>query len=103
MAEITLTKNNFDDEVLKSDKPVLVDFWASWCCPCRMVAPVVAELAEEAGEKYKVGKINVDAEPELAAAFQIMSIPTLMVFKNGKPVQTAVGLRSKSAIAEMLK
>lgn len=103
MAEITLTKNNFDNEVLKSDKPVLVDFWASWCGPCRMVAPVVAELAEEAGEKYKVGKINVDAEPELAAAFQIMSIPTLMVFKNGKPVQTAVGLRSKSAIAEMLK
>ncbi len=103
MAEIKLTKQNFEDEVLKSDRPVLVDFWASWCGPCRMIAPVVSEIAEEAAERFKVGKVNVDEEQELAALFQIMSIPTLMVFKDGKPVNTVVGFRPKAALLEMLK
>ncbi len=103
MAEIKLTKQNFENEVLKSDKPVLVDFWASWCGPCRMIAPVVSEIAEEAAERFKVGKVNVDEEPELAALFQIMSIPTLMVFKEGKPVSTVVGFRPKAELLEMLK
>lgn len=103
MAEIKLTKQNFENEVIKSDKPVLVDFWAPWCGPCRMVAPVIAELAEEADGRFKVGKVNVDDEPELAALFKIMSIPTMMVFKGGKVVDTTVGARPKAQLLEMLK
>ena len=82
MSVITITKENFEQEVLHSDKPVLLDFWASWCGPCRMVSPIVDEIADETSS-IKVGKVNVDEQPELAAQFQVMSIPTLMVFKNG--------------------
>ena len=103
MAEIKLTKQNFEEKVIHADKPVLVDFWASWCGPCRMIAPIVAEIAEEAGVRFKVGKVNVDEEPELAAAFQIMSIPTLMVFKNGQPVNMAAGSRPKAELLAMLQ
>ena len=103
MTEIKLTKQNFENEVIQSKIPVLVDFWAAWCGPCRIVAPVIAEIAEEADGKFKVGKVNVDEEPDLAALFQIMSIPTLMVFKNGKPVSTAVGFRPKAELLKTLK
>ena len=103
MAEITLTKDNFKEEVLNSDKPVLVDFWATWCGPCRMVAPIVAQIAEEQEGVVKVGKVNVDEEPGLAGQFGISSIPTLMVFKNGQLVNTAVGVRPKEQIEVLLK
>ena len=102
MAEITLTKQNFETEVLRSEKPVLVDFWASWCGPCRMLAPILSDIAEESAGRFQVGKVNVDEEPELASRFQIMSIPTLIVFKGGKPVSTAVGVRPKAEILKML-
>lgn len=102
MAVMTLTNDNFKSEVLESDKPVLVDFWASWCGPCRMVSPIVDEIAEEASDKFKVGKINVDEQPDLAAQFNVMSIPTLIVFKNGATAQTSVGVRSKADILAML-
>ena len=101
MSAININKNNFENEVLNSDKTVLLDFWASWCAPCRMVAPIVEEIAGERGD-IKVGKINVDEEPELANKFSIMSIPTLVVMKNGKIVQQVSGARSKNAILEML-
>ena len=103
MAEITLTRSNFQAEVLESDKPVLVDFWATWCGPCRMVAPIVAQIAEEQEGVVKVGKVNVDEEPGLAGQFGISSIPTLMVFKNGQLVNTAVGVRPKEQIEALLK
>ena len=103
MSVITLTKNNFDAEVLNSEKPVLIDFWAPWCGPCRMVSPVVDEIAQESDGTYKVGKINVDEQPELAAKFGVMSIPTLIVTKNGKVASTSVGARSKQAILGMLQ
>ena len=101
MSVITITKDNFEAEVMGSDKPVLVDFWASWCGPCRMVSPLVDEIAEET-TTAKVGKINVDEEPELAAQFGVMSIPTLMVFKDGKAVKISVGAKPKDDIKEML-
>ena len=103
MAEITLTSENFEAEVLHSDIPVLVDFWASWCGPCRMVAPIVAEIAEEQAGMVKVGKVNVDEEPALAGRFGIASIPTLMVFKNGQLTNTMIGARPKASIEAMLK
>ena len=102
MSAIHITKNNFDQEVLHSDKPVLLDFWAPWCGPCRMVSPIVDEIAAESTAS-KVGKINVDEEPELAQAFRVMSIPTLVVVKDGKAVRQAVGARPKQAILELLK
>lgn len=102
MSVLTLTKNNFDQEVLNSDKTVLIDFWASWCGPCRMVSPIVDEIAEQAGDTLKVGKINVDEESDLAAKFGVQSIPTLIVMKNGKVVNTSVGAKSKQAILAML-
>jgi thioredoxin 1 len=100
MSVVTLTKDNFESEVLKADKPVLVDFWASWCGPCKMVSPLVDEIAEEHDE-VKVGKINVDEESELAQQFQIMSIPTLLVFKNGEIAQRQVGAVPKEKIVEL--
>ena len=102
MAVLTITKENFESEVMQSDKPVLLDFWATWCGPCRMVSPIVDEIAEEATDK-KVGKINVDEQPELASSFQVMSIPTLVVIKDGKVTNTAVGARSKEAILKMFE
>ena len=103
MAEITLTKENFENEVLNSDIPVLVDFWATWGGPCKMIAPIVEEIAEENEGKIKVGKVNVDDESDLAAEFRISSIPTLLVFKNGQIVHTSVGYRPKEQILELLK
>ncbi len=102
MSALKITKNNFEQEVIQSDKPVLLDFWASWCGPCRMVSPIVEQVAEEVSSA-KVGKINVDEEPELAQAFRVMSIPTLVVMKNGKVVQSSVGTKSKQAILSMLQ
>jgi thioredoxin 1 len=101
MAAITITEKNFDTEVLQSAKPVLLDFWAPWCGPCRMVSPIVDEIAQEE-TAVKVGKVNVDENPELAQKFGVMSIPTLVVIKDGKVSQRAVGARPKGAIKEML-
>ena len=101
MSAININKNNFHSEVLNSDKKVLLDFWAPWCGPCRMVVPIVEEIANERPD-IKVGKINVDEQPELAAQFGIMSIPTLVVIQNGKIMNQAMGARSKSAILAML-
>lgn len=101
MAVITITKENFETEVLKSAQPVLLDFWAAWCGPCRMLSPVVDEVAEERTD-VKVGKVNVDEQPELAAEFGVMSIPALLLFENGKLVRQAVGARPKSGVLELL-
>ena len=101
MSAISVNKNNFGREVLNSDKPVLLDFWASWCGPCRMVSPIVDEIAAERSD-IKVCKIDVDEQPELAARFGVMSIPTLVVIKNGKVVNQAVGARPKAQILAML-
>ena len=94
---------NFEDEVLKSDIPVLVDFWATWCGPCRMLSPIVDEIAEEQSGSVKVGKVNIDEQPELASRFGVMSIPTLMVWKDGKLTDTSVGVKPKHMIEEMLR
>ena len=102
MAEIVLTKETFENEVLKSQKPVLIDFWATWCGPCRMIAPIIGELAKE-NDDIKVCKVNVDEQPELAAAFNVTSIPMLAVVKEGKIVNTAVGYKPKEEILELLK
>ena len=102
MAEIILNKDNFTSEVLESDKPVLVDFWAEWCGPCRMLAPVVEEIAEEFDGSVKVGKVNIDEEPELANKYRVEFIPTLIVFRNGKPESTSTGYVPKEKIEEML-
>lgn len=101
MAVLHVTKENFEKEVLQSDKKVLVDFWASWCGPCRRVSPIVDEIADERGD-LKVGKINVDEQPELASQFQIMSIPTLIVIKNGEITNRSVGVSPKQQILSML-
>jgi len=102
MSALKITKDNFETEVMSSDKPVLIDFWAPWCGPCRMVSPIVDEIAGEVTHS-KVGKINVDEEPELAKAFRVMSIPTLALIKDGQVVQLSVGAKSKAAIMDMLK
>lgn len=102
MAVITITNENFEAEVLKADKPVLLDFWASWCGPCKMLSPIVDQIAEEHDE-IKVGKINVDDQPDLAQQFRVMSIPTLVVMKNGEVAATSVGLQPKQAILDLVK
>ena len=101
--EVTITKNNFEAEVLCSEIPVLVDFWATWCGPCRMLAPVISEIAEEYAGTVKVGKVNVDEEPELAMQFRVDSIPTVMLFREGRLVNTTVGFRPKEQITAMLR
>ena len=98
MAEVTLTDDNFDGEVLKSDMPVLVDFWAVWCQPCRMQDPILHELASEFNDKIKIAKLNVDDNPNSAGKYGVMSIPTLMLFKNGETVKQWIGVQSKDSL-----
>ena len=100
--EMQFTDQNFDQEVLKSDKPALVDFWAPWCGPCQMMGPIIEELAKEMGDKVKVGKINVDENPDTAAKFGVMSIPTIKIFKDGKIVKEFVGVQNKDSLKEEL-
>ncbi len=102
MSEITVTQENFEAEVLRSDKPVLLDFWASWCGPCRMQGPILDEFAA-AHPEVKVGKVNVDDEQDLAMQFGVMSIPTLLAFKDGKPGRPAVGVQSIEALEQLVK
>ncbi|MBQ0071712.1 MAG: thioredoxin [Spirochaetales bacterium] len=102
MSELVVTENNFESEVLKSEKPVLLDFWATWCGPCRMLAPVMAQMAEEHPE-IKVGKVNVDEQPMLANAFGVESIPMVVLMKDGKAVRATVGYQPKEQIEELLK
>lgn len=101
MSTVTITKDNFGSEVLNSEKPVLIDFWASWCGPCRMVSPIIDEIAGEV-QHAKVGKVNVDEQPQLAAQFGVMSIPTLVVVKEGRVIKQSVGVRPKAEILKML-
>ena len=101
MSAVNFNKTNFQEEVTRSDKPVLLDFWAPWCAPCRMVVPIIEEIADERPD-IKVGKINVDEQPELASQFHVMSIPTLVVMKNGKIVNQVMGARPKAAILAMI-
>lgn len=100
--EVKLSNENFNKEVLNSEKPVLVDFWANWCGPCKMIAPIISEISEEFNNKVKVGKVNVDEEKELAIKYEISSIPTLVIFKNGKISKTLIGFRPKEEIKEVL-
>lgn len=102
MNTINISKNNFSEEVIRSDRPVLLDFWAPWCGPCRMVGPVLDEIAQERAD-IKVGKVNVDEQPELASQFGIMGIPTLVVMKDGNVIHQAAGARPKSQILSMLQ
>ena len=102
MSVITVTNENFEAEVLKSDKPVLIDFWAEWCGPCRMLSPVVDQVAEEV-DTVKIGKVNVDNDPELAKKYGVMSIPTLILFKNGEVVATSVGVKPKAEIKKLIE
>ena len=102
MAELKITAANFENEVLRSDKPVLLDFYADWCGPCKMLSPILHELAEEKSGALKVGKVNVDEQPDLAAEFGVMSIPTLLVFRDGRLVNQAVGARPKAGVLALL-
>lgn len=101
--EVKITESNFKEEVLNSSKPVLVDFWATWCGPCRMLSPVIEEIAAEKSETLKVGKVNVDEEPTLATQFGVVSIPMLVLFKNGKAVKTSVGYQPKEEILKFIE
>ena len=98
-----LNEKNFAEEVLKSDVPVLVDFWAEWCMPCKMLAPVIEELSSEANGTYKVAKVNVDEAPSLAAQYEVMSIPTVLVFRNGQITNKSIGVVPKASLLELLK
>lgn len=102
MTPIVLTKDNFENEVINSDKPVLIDFWASWCGPCKMMSPIFEEVAEEV-EDVKFGKVNVDEESEIAEKYSVMSIPTLVLIKGGKEVLRSVGVKPKREILNMIK
>ena len=101
--EYTITNKNFEEEVVKSEVPVLIDFWATWCGPCRMIAPEVEALADEYDGRIKVGKVNVDVEEELAVKYRVSSIPTLMLFEHGEPVKKVVGYRTKDALVDALE
>ena len=101
--EITLTVDNFKSEVLESDKPVLVDFWATWCGPCRMIAPIIEEIANELSSTVKVGKVNVDEQEELAVKYGISSIPTLLLFKGGEVVKKTLGYMPKEAVLKFIE
>lgn len=101
--EVKINESNFKEEVLNSTKPVLVDFWATWCGPCRMLSPIIEEIAAEKSETLKVGKVNVDEEPALATQFGIASIPMLVLFKNGKVVRTSVGYQTKEEILKLIE
>ena len=103
MAELKITRENFENEVMKSNIPVLIDFWAPWCGPCQMMGPIIEQLAEEYEGKAKVGKVNVDEEGELSQAFGVMSIPTIVLVKDGKVVKQAVGARPKTEVEAMLQ
>ena len=103
MSVINLSEKNFEEEVLKSDKTVLIDFWASWCGPCKMMSPVVDQIAEEMNDTVKVGKVNIDEEQSLAVRYNVMSIPTFVVIKNGKEVGRTIGVQDKEEIKSMLK
>ena len=103
MSVISLNEKNFEEEVLKSDKTVLIDFWASWCGPCKMMSPVIDAIAEEMGEKIKVCKINIDEEQNLAVKYNVMSIPTFIVLKNGKEISRSVGVQDKAEIIGMIE
>lgn len=102
MAELIITVDNFEEEVLKATKPVVVDFWATWCGPCRMQGPIIEKFAEEFGDKYIVGKIDVDEQEELAAKYSIMSIPTIKIFKNGEVAATAIGVQSRESLLDLI-
>jgi len=103
MSDLILTDQNFSEEVLKSQKPILVDFWAEWCMPCQMIAPILQEIAEEFGEKIKIGKLDVDKNPLISATFSIDAIPALILFKNGEIVQRLIGVQAKQVIEEAIK
>ena len=103
MAELTVTKDNFESEIIGCEKTVLLDFWAEWCAPCRMLSPVISEIAQEYADTVKVGKINVDEQPELAAGFRVSSIPTVVIIKDGKIAEVSVGYRSKEEIEKLIK
>ena len=103
MSVLNITKNNFQEEVMNSNKPVLLDFWAGWCGPCRMLSPVVDEIAEEVQGTAKVGKVNVDEQQELASEFQVMTIPTLVVIKNGQIQNRSMGVKPKEEILDMVQ
>lgn len=102
MSEIMITSENFDRTVMQSEKTVLIDFWAGWCGPCRMLAPIIDEIAEEYADTVTVGKINVDEQPQLAAAFGVESIPTLIAFKNGVPLGALVGLQTMESVIDLI-
>ena len=103
MSEIKITNKNFNEEVMEAEQPVLIDFWAPWCGPCRMVAPIIEQLATEYAGKVKVGKVNVDEEPELAQAFHVMSIPTIVLMKDGKVVKQTIGAKPKAELEAMIE
>jgi len=102
MSDLVLTDKNFSEEVFKSQKPVLVDFWAEWCMPCQMITPIIQEIADEFGEKIKIGKLNVDENPLISNTFSVDAIPTLILFKNGKIVQKFIGVQPKEVITEII-